>query len=192
MKTCSVKGCDSKCSARDLCNLHYQRLIRNIPMEGRKKLTLLERINLKIIKRENGCWEWTGAKSGGDGREKFKYGYIRINGKSKRVHRVLYKLINKTDLKNQLLCHRCDNPLCVNPEHLFVGTHKDNSDDMFSKKRDYHPRGENNHSKLKEVDVLKIRQLSSEGMSYPQISSLYGVTNSTVGSIVRREKWKHI
>ena len=191
-RVCSVQGCDRKHSAKGFCNIHYQRHLGGIATNGNKKPTLEERIMSKTIKLKNGCWLWTGAKSGGNGTEKYKYGYINVSGKIKRVHRVLYEITNNIVLDKKHLLHRCDNPACVNPEHMFVGNHQDNMNDMISKKRDYHPKGELNHSKLTEKQVLKIRAMAKNGDSSTLLSIQFGVHVSTIRGIVTRKKWKHI
>ncbi|MBT7630984.1 MAG: hypothetical protein HN597_14965 [Desulfobacula sp.] len=189
---CSVESCERKCSAKGFCNLHYQRHIRGIPMDGNKKKSLLDRILQKTKKMNNGCWIWTGAKTGGPGDDKFKYGYIRIKNKSKRVHRVLFEETNKMKIGKLFLLHKCDTPLCINPDHMRIGTQVDNVKDMISKNRDIHPVGEGNNSKLKEKDVLKIRREAKGGTSYASLSRKYGVCTSHVRKIVIGEKWKYL
>jgi len=190
---CVVIGCDNKHSAKGFCNIHYQRLIRGVPLEGNERKSVEERIMGKVSKEANGCWFWTGAKSGGDGREQYKYGYININGNARRVHRVLYSIL-KSEIPDGLhLLHKCDTPICVNPDHMFIGTAKDNVDDMIQKGRSAHPCGELNHSKLKASDVIKIRKMYSSGEhSYKNLSGTFHVAPSTIGNIVNRKKWKHI
>lgn len=192
MTKCKVSGCNNKHAAKGFCNIHYQRVIRNIPLDGNPKKTVMERLFEKIVKSESGCWLWTGATSGGDGRHEYKYGYINIDGKATRAHRVLYEKTNNISLGEKHLLHKCDNPKCVNPNHLFIGTYKDNSDDMIAKGRDRHPRGEDNHSKLTESQVLEIRKRSKLGHSAPMIAKDYPVCSATIINIVNRKKWKHI
>lgn len=77
------------------------------------------------------CWEWTGFKD--------KCGYGRYGFYRELVHRFVYKLYYKEIPKGLCICHKCDNRACVNPSHLFLGTHTDNMRDMINKGRDYHP-----------------------------------------------------
>ncbi len=81
-------------------------------------------LKLKSKINENGCWIWQGASTGG-------YGYVQNKG----VHRVSYETFIGEIPEGHLVCHHCDTPLCVNPNHLFTGTHQDNMDDMKKKKR---------------------------------------------------------
>lgn len=194
MKVCSVDGCAGVVSAKGLCNKHYQRMVRGVPAEGNPKKSVLERISQKInVDPDTGCFIWTGAVAGGNkGVENSKYGYIRINGKSLRVHRFYYELINGPIPDGMVICHRCDNRLCINPEHLFPGTQADNLQDMVEKGRDSHPRGEDNNSKLTESEVFSIREQAEKGASLHELSAKYGVHVVTVRNIVKRKKWAHL
>lgn len=220
------------------------------------------------------CWEWTA------GLGTFNYGSFWLNGRSTQAHRYSWDLYNETKSKNWLICHHCDNPKCVNPVHLFKGTHKDNTQDMLMKGRankasgDLHgsrtkpesrpygdrngsrtrperrPRGErhglvkhpekaargdksgprlhperlargDNHglrkhpeavlrgqarsaiaakgekvntSKLTEAQVIKARQLASEGYSTREIHNLINcpVNMDNLRSVIKRLTWKHL
>lgn len=159
-------------------------------MDGNPKRSVLDRIMSKVVIQDDGCWIWTGAKSGGDGRDKYKYGYINLCGKLGRVHRVLYEIKEKKIPEGMILLHKCDRPLCVNPDHMIVGTYKDNMDDAETKGRMWHPRGESNHSKLTEEQVIDIKKDISS--TYKSLSDSYGVHPQTIKNIKDGKKWKHI
>ena len=82
----------------------------------------------KKVNKTPSCWEWQGAKN------QQGHGMFGVNGKSMPAHR-FSALINGFDITNKLVCHTCDNPKCVNPDHFFLGTHQDNVDDMILKGR---------------------------------------------------------
>jgi len=115
-----------------------------------------ERFFAKITKQEDGCWMWTGYRGRGG------YGQFVVNRVNMKAHRVSF-IQHKGEIPEGLLiCHTCDTPGCVNPEHLFAGTCKDNMDDMRAKGRDRQADqkgAKNNASKLTEEDVLKVVEL---------------------------------
>lgn len=193
-RNCSVEGCDVKVSARGLCNKHYQRMINGVPMAGNAKRTLHQRLREKIeVDLKSGCFIWLGAKSGGPRRSSnHKYGYIRVDGKSLRAHRVMYEMENGPIPEGIILRHTCDNPLCVNPAHLIPGTQFHNMQDMISRNRDRHPVGEANHSKLTEASVLSIRCESAKGTSHHELAEQYGVHVVTIRNIVNGKKWAYL
>jgi hypothetical protein len=139
----------------------------------------------RVVKKEDGCHEWTGAKC-----EK-GYGMFSVAGKKMRAHRAAWFFEHNQYVPDNLLaCHKCDNPSCVNPDHLFLGTNKQNSDDKFSKGREFYHRGEKAaSSKLKEKDVIFIL---TKNFSTRDLSKKFGVCESTIRAIKRRENWKHI
>ena len=131
----------------------------------------------------NGCWEWTSAKT------KSGYGLFSIRGSQKYAHRIAYKEYVE-DFDNTLfVCHKCDNPSCVNPAHLFVGTAKENSRDMVMKQRNifvYHPKGkELPFCKLDESQVKDVKSLRAKGISLKQIANMFNISESMVSKIAR-------
>lgn len=131
-----------------------------------------------------GCWLWIGS---GD---KNGYGRIKINRKNIQAHRLSYQLF-KGDIPNSMLiCHTCDVPACVNPDHLFLGTAKENSQDSVKKGRDF--RGKRN-AKLSKEQVLIIRQIrTSTNHTYAEIAEKFGVTIAAVTDVCLKRNWKHV
>lgn len=134
----------------------------------------------------SGCWLWTGCRSHG-------YGYINAGPGTvaKRANRVSWEIHNGPVPPGLSVCHSCDNPACVNPAHLFLGTQKENADDMMAKGR--HFRGESApHTKLTEDDVRTIRQLCADGAKHQDVASIFKIARTSVGAIVNRKNWKHV
>lgn len=128
------------------------------------------------------CWNWAGAKTNSG------YGvYAPMPGVLLRSHRVAYALHNEGIDDDLLVCHTCDNPSCCNPQHLFIGTPKDNMTDMISKGRKVVLRGENNPmSKLSDVQV---REIFQDPRTNTQIANEYGISSSLASLIRRRKIW---
>lgn len=156
-------------------------------------ITLLERFERKIFfASPDGCWYWTaGVNTGGYGRIFIK----KIGGKKERMlaHRLSFLLYKGEISQGLLVCHSCDNPLCVNPDHLFLGTQLDNVRDRDNKGRRPAPIGsKNNSAKINEYDVLEIRNMRSQKISYKEISDRYGLSVVTIKNICSNRTWKHV
>lgn len=153
---------------------------------------MMKRFEQKINKLDNGCWQWSACVTRGG------YGQFRYNGRAEYAHRVSWLLyhgeIPRLDNSHHgyCVCHKCDNRLCVNPEHLFLGTNNDNVRDMFNKGRNPPRKGsKNGKSKLTEDKVREMRNLFKT-MSYGEIASLYNISSSAVRHAIVGLNWKHI
>lgn len=176
MPTCVVCG-SPKVVGRGLCRAHYQASWRRgehleLPL-GKKPLR--ERILEKIEKSASGCWEWT-AQLRPDG-----YAMVWHEGGSRRAHRLSYEVFKGVKLDpHDVLCHRCDNRKCVNPDHIFIGTRADNVRDAASKDR--MPFGDDHwNARLTEAQVEMIRSI--KGVTQKEIARQFGVNSSTIGRI---------
>lgn len=150
--------------------------------------TLKERFNEKWMPEPTtGCWLWMG--------DHFRdgYGKIRAYDKTSRAHRVSYRIHLGEIPPGMCVCHKCDTPSCVNPDHLFLGTHKDNAHDRDAKGRAHRPRGEEcGWSKLNVAKVLQIRDMYSRGFKQRQIAEIFDIYRGHVSSIVTKKRWAHI
>ena len=144
--------------------------------------------NVKVSNPQD-CWLWSGGKKeNGNG---LWYGIFWDDNKIIKAHRFSWKIKNGEIPKGKLVCHRCDNPLCVNPSHLFLGTYLDNNRDASNKGR--HAFGERvPGSVLNDEKVRQIRKLRSEGKTQRAIAETIGAKESTVQAVVEGRSWKHV
>jgi len=136
---------------------------------------------------ENGCWICTSHTVN-------KYGYprFRYKGKMKLVHRYMYERKYGEAPEDLLVCHKCDNRVCINLDHLFLGTNQDNMTDMCLKNRQNKIKGEKHYkSKLTEEQVREIR-FSSKGIYQDDLAKKYNVSQSVIGYIINNKIWKHV
>jgi hypothetical protein len=134
----------------------------------------------------NGCWEWLAAVN------EHGYGRIRWEGRSQKAHRVAWMLWEGPIPAHLDVLHICDNPRCVRPAHLYLGTHADNMRDMFTRNRRKASENKNNAWKLSAAQVHEIRARYAAGdTSYRSLAKEFGVTNQYIGQLVRFEAWNY-
>lgn len=149
----------------------------------------IDRFNRKVKEVSSGCHEWQA------GTYRSGYGAICIDHKMLYAHRVAWEIANGKIPDGLHVCHKCDNRLCVNPDHLFVGTNADNMADAVAKGRMKSKSfGSNNKlAKLTDDNVRVIRDMYARGdYSYRELSILFGVDYSIIRRVIRRERWKHV
>lgn len=167
------------------------------------KEEVLKRFLEKYKVEENGCWTWLGNKL-----QKSGYGRMWFNRKQDYAHRVSFWLFKDTLLEDHYICHTCDNPSCVNPEHLYQGTPTDNTNDKVNRKRCNAKSGNahwsrekphlvkkgNRHSsaKLSDVQILEIREKYANGVIARRLAEEYAVSEGHMNNIVHRKVWTHI
>lgn len=168
---------------------------------------MLEQLTLEILERYwpkidlsdlDGCWPWMA------GRLHWGHGAFTINAKMERAHRVMWVLHYGEIPQGLCVCHQCDNPPCCNPNHLFLGTHRENMADRNAKGRTasgdrsgsaLHPevhQGERHwKTRLKEVDIREIRALRGQ-IRQIDLASRFGVDQGQISAIQLGKAWKHI
>lgn len=151
---------------------------------------LLERF-LKYANKTEQCWLWTGSRTSTG------YGQLNVNGRPQKASRIAYELFIGSIPQNKCVLHNCpggDNPLCVNPSHLWVGTRSDNSKDMRAKNRHrnkIHCGEQNGRHTLTEENVRQIRKLFSSGIVSPAaIAKQLSLPSGAVWGVIRGVTWK--
>lgn len=178
---------------RGLCA--FPRTVTHRPAAFSIGVTMPNKPTIEVVKARlkssikidsNGCWNWT-KKLDGHG-----YGCAKYERKCIGTHRLSYKLFIGEIPAGMLVCHHCDNPPCCNPEHLFLGTNQDNSNDKVRKGR--HTYGEDCRStKLTKEQVMEIRGLALSGaISQGELGERFGVCQTTIYAVVSGRTWKHL
>lgn len=225
-KYCSIKCFDEKIRSKHIFNCKNcgKEQIAFGYTKGRKKYCskkcmeefrhtpLEELVKRGYEKRDSGCWEWVKDKVTTTG-----YGKLTYKGKTMSAHRASY-IVHKGEIpKGKHICHTCDNRACVNPDHLWVGTQKENIQDMIAKGRKPCQKGrklspehfeklqfgrKNNHpgkqgskhhlAKLTEEKVKEIKKLISQGYKNKEIAELYKVDQSNISHIRSGKRWSHV
>jgi hypothetical protein len=148
-----------------------------------------ERFNKSIFipNKKDDCWIWISSKQP-DG-----YGRFYFDNRLIQASRISYWLRHGDLDQQKLICHHCDNPCCVNPDHLFLGTYKDNNDDMTKKNRAVYVFGQDvGNSKLKSEDIIKIISLVNSGISRNKVALIFGVSRTQVQRIVLGKNWNSV
>lgn len=139
----------------------------------------------KKVEKTDYCWNWTG-KIRKDG-----YGVICINYKEHRVHRIVFKILGKVIDKENIVLHKCDNPRCVNPKHLKIGTQAENLQDMRNKLRNktclkgfMNPNARFNKHQIEDILLM-----SKNGIQQHKIASMFNVCQQTISKIVTKKRY---
>jgi hypothetical protein len=181
-KPCTVSGCNKRLLAKGFCSMHYYR--DRIANPRTISHSALERFTEKYaIEPVSGCWLWCAGMS------TTGYGSFSVNGRPDHAHRASWILHHGPIPPDLFVCHRCDVRKCVNPDHLWLGTHQQNITDMVEKGRN--PRGtQHKRASLTEEQVRFIR--THIHWTYARIATHLGVSWSAVGRVARGERYRDI
>ena len=156
----------------------------------RRARSIEERFWEKVdkVSSPDGCWLWTAGVSS------MGYGQINQGGKHGThiaAHKLSWQLVNGPRPDNLFLCHTCDNRRCVNPDHLFLGTQKDNIQDAVRKGRKPHGEG-HPLARWTERDIIEMFAMQKRGAKQSEIARRFGTAQSNINIILTRKAWKHV
>lgn len=137
------------------------------------------------VAKGHGCWEWQGARDG------YGYGALSVNGRVELAQRFAWEITHGPISAGFVVRHKCDNPPCVRPDHLELGTRRDNQQDMVQRGRS--ARGEKNHLARMTADlVVEVRHLAAAGVSIAEIERRTGISYNALHCAITRKTWKHV
>lgn len=188
MTMCNETGCESRTKARGLCSRHYQRAKYHGTLDEHARSMVQSGATLDERLRHHGwdvsesdCWVWRGSLNGNG------YGQLAVG--SNRPHiasRVAYEAWVGPIVDDEVVCHRCDNPPCINPDHLFVGDRAANNRDMADKGRSANGELRKTTFRLTDVQVGEIRaKYASGGIIQRELAHEYGVSQQLVSHLIR-------
>lgn len=197
MSNCSVSGCDKEIHSRGMCSMHVTRWRRHGDPLGKKprppsKSASVEELRARFKTKfdiRGECWIWRPGKN--------RYGTYHVGThfggrRLKPAHQASY-LLHVGPTNGLHVLHKCDNNRCVNPKHLYLGTHQDNMKDRKDRGRSYRASGEKNTSaKLSAGQVLAMRALNASGVSYSEIGRRFGISKTAARRNCNGQNWGHI
>lgn len=145
------------------------------------------------VRKTDSCWEWTAARGWNNGVPNSGYGQYNVHRKGVYAHRYAWEITNGPIPEKTLVLHKCDNPICVRPDHLFLGTHNDNMADMTMKGRRSRvgsPGLSNPRAKLtkEQADAIRLKHLYFQKTQH-ELAREYGVCQTTISRVTRGEHW---
>jgi hypothetical protein len=150
-------------------------------------LPLAERLYLHIAKgRPDECWPWTAA------RNRAGYGLVGVNRKSHLAHRIMYEVTHGQLLSGEAVCHSCDNPWCVNPAHLWLGSVADNNADRHRKGKSRGGVNKGTRNPMAKLTPTKVKRIVASTDTLETIAKHYGIKFQTVSDIKRGRIWSHV
>lgn len=188
--SCLVAYCQKEAKKVGYCTNHYYAFRKygdptKLAQKQHHGLTLKERFDV-YTKRKDGCWEWVGY------RDPNGYGRMDVSDRPMLAHRVSYLVHYGSIPDGMAVLHKCDQPKCVNPEHLFLGTQADNVRDMHAKGRARKRALRGPEHGMAKLDERKVRAIRAWQGSLKDIAARYGITASTACDVRKRKTWKHI
>jgi hypothetical protein len=192
-RRCDVHGCEAKHYGKGFCHKHYKRWIKGDDLYRKaSKRSMADPqyfwIRASVTANARPCWNWNGVLT----QSGYGVAAVIVGGvKYQRAHRLAYFFATGVHPRNCFVLHKCDNRRCVNPDHLFLGDHQTNMDDMAIKGR--RAVGESaGHHVLSESDVIQIKRNLKAGIRPASLARQFNVSSGMVAHISKGRQWKHV
>jgi len=189
-RVCTIEGCDNTQNGQGLCVGHQYRLKKyGSPHICPRGHAPPEERFFRRVEKSDGCWMWTGTKAPNG------YGRFQSGGKGSPhlgAHRFSYEMHKGKIPEGMVVMHSCDTPACVNPDHLSVGTHKENTADMIQKGRKAPFVNYGERSGAAVLTEEKVRYIRSSPLRNVDLAAELGVVPSVVHAVRHRKTWRHV
>jgi hypothetical protein len=197
-KKCCIEGCVRSASSLGMCTLHYHRARNGKPMDAPireviRHLSDADRLKAKTrVNPETGCWEWQASRT------PLGYGQVRFRGTRELAHRAAWEVFkgpippDDSRYGTKGVLHRCDNPCCINPEHLFLGGQQDNCIDSVSKGRWGKRRVQGEAHGRALITEQIVREIRESQEAAAVLSERYGISKGAIQHIRHRRTWKQV
>lgn len=190
---CLVEGCEKDVWSRGYCSGHYRQMF-----DGEKLRPLQEQhhglseydrfMSWVTVAGPNDCWNWRASRIKKDWHGQWR----NAAGQTELVHRAAWRLFKGDIPKGMFILHHCDNPICVNPSHLFMGSQSDNAKDMWQKRRANPGISIGEKHGMSKITADIVRAIRSSTESGVALAAKFGITATTVCDIRKRRTWNHI
>ena len=195
---CLFKGCGKKAHSKGLCIAHYQQQRQGKELKPLQEqfhgLSELERFEKRVADHPSGCKVWLGAIMQMQNRPKADWHGQWRNGAGEHelTHRAAYRMYKGHITQGAFVLHTCDNPRCVNPDHLYLGTQADNVRDMWDRNRAAPGVVKGTKHGMSVLTDEKVREIRDSKETGPAIAKRLGISTTTVYDVRNRKIWKHI
>ena len=190
---CKFDGCDRKARSLGYCPAHYEQFkagktLKPIQVQHHG-LTEYERFLKRVdVKEPDECWNWTGSRNQAGWHGQWR----SADGRIELTHRAAWRLM-KGEIPNGLfVLHRCDNPACVNPTHLFLGTQSDNCNDMWAKGRARPKTNKGESHGMARLTEDLVREIRTSKESGVELAARLSLSPTTICDVRKRRTWKHL
>lgn len=191
-KICVFDGCGRQVSRVDLCATHYKQKLEGKELRELKLqyhgLSESDRFMQRVMKNDiTKCWNWTGSRM-----KNWHGNWRNSDGNNELVHRASWRIFVGELPNGMCVCHKCDNPLCVNPDHLFLGTQSENAHDMWNKGRARPGISKGEKHGMSKLTAEIVKDIRNSNLTGIELAKKYGITATTVCDVKKRRTWDHI
>ena len=190
---CSFRGCEKDAFCKGFCRGHYRQhkageVLRTLQIQYHGLNEYQRFMKRVVVSGPDECWNWTGSQNNSHWHGQWR----NSAGEVELTHRAAWRLMKGDIPKDGCILHRCDNPLCVNTKHLFLGSQSDNAADMWKKGRARPGKSVGEKHGMSKLNESVVRQIRASDETGAALAVRFGVSQTTICDIRKRRIWKHL